>query len=171
MDGQGRTNYVRGKAVETITEVGLISEDKHERASAVEKQLGAFVVSEVDIQGPEGKPDACMTRVAKWQPREPLVETRNWQSTDEGILIDTTNLHVQTVTLELSAELASPQWIDWRNVKIARAVNGGQMTASFANGKQTLHFAFSGESELIDRVEYAMKFLKMSCDDTAATGF
>jgi hypothetical protein len=31
--------------------------------------------------------------------------------------------------------------------------------------------AFTGDAELIDRVEYAMKFLKMSCDEGAATGF
>ncbi|MDR7332377.1 hypothetical protein [Roseateles asaccharophilus] len=45
------------------------------------------------------------------------------------------------------------------------------MAASFKGKAFTAHLAFSGETELIDRVEYAMRFLKMSCDDSAATGF
>ena len=45
------------------------------------------------------------------------------------------------------------------------------MTASFKEKSFWTHLAFSGEAELVDRVEYAMKFLKLSCDDTTATGF
>jgi hypothetical protein len=45
------------------------------------------------------------------------------------------------------------------------------MTASFKEKNYTAHLSFTGETELVDRVEYAMKFLKLSCDDTTATGF
>lgn len=172
VDAAGRTNYARGKSVETVTHIGVImgnEERKYEKV--IEKQLSSFTVNEIDTQGPDGKPDACMTRIAKWQAREPLTESRSWQTTDEGILIDTPILHAETSTYELSPELAAPHWIDWRNVKIARTTNGAQMTASFKEKTFTAHLAFTGETELVDRVEYAMKFLKLSCDDTASTGF
>jgi hypothetical protein len=171
VDAQGRTNYVRGKAVRTRTEIGLLGADKQQSETAIEKQLSAFGVSEVDSQGADGKPDACLTRIAKWQVREQLVESRSWNTTDEGILVDTPILHSESSTYELPQELSSPHWIDWRNVKIARSTNGAQMTASFKGKNYTANLAFTGETELVDRVEYAMKFLKMSCDDTTATGF
>lgn len=171
VDGQGRTNHVRGKAARTTTHVGVISDDEEKSEHVVEKQLTAFAVTEVDSQGSDGKPDACVTRITKWTMSEPLVESRSWQTTDEGFLIDTPIVHAETSTYELSPELASPHWIDWRNVKLARTLNGAQMTASFKEKNFTANLAFSGETELVDRIEYAMKFLKLSCDDTAATGF
>lgn len=172
IDAQGRTNYVLGKARKTTTHVGaLFGDDKKESDSRVEKQLGAFNLTEIDIQGPDGKPDACMTQLTKWSPSEQLTETQNWQTTDEGILIDTPILHEQTSTYQLSPELLGPHWIDWRNVKLARTPQGTQMIASFKEKNYTAHLSFGGESALIDRVEYAMKFLKLSCDDTATTGF
>lgn len=33
------------------------------------------------------------------------------------------------------------------------------------------YLQFSGDAEMLDRIEYAAKFLQMSCDKTAATGF
>lgn len=171
IDAQGRTNHVRGKATTTVTRIELLGPEESRSERAIEKQLAAFTVAEVDSQGPDGKPNACLTRIAKWEARDPLVENRNWQSVDEGMLIDTTILHAESSTYELPPELLTPHWIDWRNVKIARSTNGAQMTASYKGKTYTAHLAFTGETELVDRVEYAMKFLKMSCDDTAATGF
>jgi hypothetical protein len=172
VDAQGRTNYVRGKATKTTTHVGvLLGNDEAKSVRLIDKQLTAFSLTQIDIEGADGKPDACVTRIAKWDVREPLSENKSWQTTDEGILIDTPILHVENSAYELSPELASPHWIDWRNVKLSRGTNGGQMTASFKEKNYTAHLSFTGETELVDRVEYAMKFLKLSCDDTTATGF
>ena len=171
VDAQGRTNYVRGTAIRTTTHVGVLGTDEQKSQRAVEKQLPAFTVSEIDTQAADGKPDACLTRIPKWEAREPLVETRNWTTTDEGILIDTPIVHAEISTYEPAPELLAPHWIDWRNVKLNRATNGAQMTASFKEKHYTAHLAFTGEAELLDRIEYAMKFLKLSCDDTSATGF
>ncbi len=171
VDAQGRTNYVQGKATTTQTRVELLGPEESKSERPIEKQLSAFNVTEIDSQGADGKPDACVTRIAKWTVRDPLSESRNWQSTDEGILIDTTILHAESSTYELSPELQAPHWIDWRNVRLSRSTNGAQMTASFKDRNYWAHLAFSGETELVDRVEYAMKFLKLSCDDTTATGF
>lgn len=171
VDGQGRTNYVRGKATATATRVELLGPEQSKSERVIEKQLAAFTVTEVDSQSADGRTDACRTRITKWEVRDQLTESRNWQSVDEGILIDTTIVHAETSTYELSPELAAPHWIDWRNVKIGRSTNGAQMTVSFKEKNYTANLAFTGETDLIDRVEFAMKFLKLSCDDTTATGF
>ena len=171
VDAQGRTNHVRGKAVITTVEVGLLSEESRKIERASEKQLSSFIVSELDTQDPDGNVNACITRIAQWRPRESLVSTTNWTSTDEGVFIDTDYRHTQVLTFELSPELSSPQWIDWRNVKLTRSTNGAQMQVAFTAKQHTVNLAFHGETDLVDRVEYAMKFLKMSCDDTASTGF
>ena len=171
VDAQGRTNHVRGKATKKTTHVGVLGNDEEKSEWLIEKQLTAFSLTQIDTEGADGKPDACMTRIAKWDVREPLSENKSWQTTDEGILIDTPILHVENSAYELSPELASPHWIDWRNVKLSRSTNGGQMTASFKEKNYTAHLSFTGETDLVDRVEYAMKFLKLSCDDTTSTGF
>jgi hypothetical protein len=171
IDAQGKTNPVRGKAITKSTHVGVLNDNEEKSERRIEKQLAAFTVTDIDTQGPSGKLDACLTRIAKWELRDQLTDTRSWQTMDEGILIDTPILHTEVSTYELSPELASPHWIDWRNVKLGRSANGGQMTASFKAKNFIANLAFTGEPELLDRIEYAMKFLKMSCDDTAATGF
>lgn len=171
VDGQGRTNHVRGKAVRETTHVGIVSDNEEKSERLVEKQLAAFPVTAVDSQGPAGQQDACLTRIAKWDVREPLTESRNWNDVDSGFLVDTAIVHKEKTSYELPPELAAPHWIDWRNVKLVRATNGSAMTASFKEKNFIAHLAFTGEVELVDRVEYAMKFLKMACDDTAATGF
>jgi len=171
VDAQGRTNHVRGKASKTTTYVGLISNDEEKSERVVEKQLPAFAVTEIDTLAASGKTDACLTRISKWEFGAPLTENRTWTTTNEGILVDMPIVHVENSTYEPAPELNSPHWIDWRNVKLSRSTNGAQMTASFKEKSFWTHLAFSGEAELVDRVEYAMKFLKLSCDDTTATGF
>jgi hypothetical protein len=171
VDDQGRTNHVRGKAVTTRTDVGVLGSTERKTEKAIDKQLAVFSALEADSLAPDGKGDACMTRIARWETRETLSDTRTWQQTDEGFLIDTPILFSEISTYEIGKELQAPHWIDWRNVKIVRSTKGAQMTASFKGRNFVVHLAFVGESELVDRVEYAMKFLKMSCDDTASTGF
>lgn len=174
IDAQNRRNYVRNLAkVTTVEFAAVFFDDPVEWQKPIEKQLLPFTLREVDTLSPQGKPDACMTRLAQWSvnANEQLVETQTWQTTKPGLLKDRLYEHRLTGTYEPSPELMAPHWIDWRNVALARTPEGTQMTASFKDRDVTAHLAFTGEAELIDRVEYAMKFLKMSCDDGAATGF
>lgn len=172
VDAQGRTNHVRGKATTTTKRIELLGPEESKSERLIEKQLTPFVVTDIDTEGSDGKKDACLTRLAKWQVREQLVESNSWSTTDEGFLIDTPVLHSEISQYELPAELLAPHWIDWRNVKLNRSTNGAQITVSFKEKNYLANLAFvPGEPELADRIEYALKFLKMSCDDTAATGF
>ncbi|WP_457424607.1 hypothetical protein [Roseateles sp. P5_E7] len=172
VDAQGRTNHVRGKATRTTTHIGILGSEETKSERAVEKPLAPFVVTEIDSETASGQKDACLTRITKWEVRDQLTETRGWQETDSGILIDTPILHSEIILYELSPELAAAHRIDWRNVKLSRSTNGAQITASFKEKNFLANLAFvPGEPELADRIEYAMKFLKLSCDDTTATGF
>ena len=172
VDAAGRTNYVQGKSVYKRTVVNaLTANDESHHQDVVEKQLQSFHVTEIDMQGSDDKPDACMTRITKWRVRDQLLASESWQSTEEGFLVDSPVLHSKQTTYQVPPEMSAPHWIDWRNVKLARATNGAQMTASFKGKAYTVNLAFTGETELLDRVEYAMKFLKLSCDDTTSTGF
>jgi hypothetical protein len=72
-------------------------------------------------------------------------------------------------------------YIDWRKAVVSRDIDtwtqGGDMN-TFRNAnavaawdsQSSIQFR-SGDKEMLDRIEYAMKFLKMSCDQTADTGF
>jgi hypothetical protein len=69
--------------------------------------------------------------------------------------------------------LAPPHHIDWGQVKIARGTSGtsvsaGQPHPAFGNIFITYE---TSDPDLLDRIEYAMKFLQMSCDPTSNTGF
>ncbi|WP_457424609.1 hypothetical protein [Roseateles sp. P5_E7] len=174
VDAQNRRNYVRNMAkVTTVEFAAVFFDDPVEWQKPIEKQLLPFTLSEIDTLGPKEKPDACMTRLAKWRvnEKEQMVETQTWRTTKPGFLKDQLYEHRLSGTYEPSPELLAPHWIDWRNVTLTRTPEGTQMTASFKGKDLTANLAFSGETELIDRVEYAMKFLKMSCDDSTATGF
>jgi hypothetical protein len=174
IDGQNRRNHVRTMAkVTTVEFAAVFFDDPVEWQKPIEKQLLPFTLSEIDTLGPKGKPDACMTRLAKWRvnANEQLVETQTWRTTKPGLLKDRLYEHRLTGTHQPSPELLTPHWIDWRNVHLARTPEGTQVTASFKEKDVTAHLAFTGDMELIDRVEYAMKFLKLSCDNSTATGF
>ena len=173
VDAQNRRNHVRTMAKVNTFEYGVFADAPSEWQKPIEKQLLPFTIHQIDTLGPNGKPDACMTRLAAWRvnANEQRIETQTWRTTKPGVLQDRIYEHRLTGTHEPSPELLGPHWIDWRHVDLARAPEGTQMTVSFKGKVFTAHLAFNGETELIDRVEYAMKFLKMSCDDSAATGF
>jgi len=174
VDAQRRRNHVRSMAKVTTVEFAAVFFDPPEEwQKPIEKQLLPFTLSEIDTLGPNGKPDACMTRLAKWSVNadEQMVETQTWQTTKPGFLKDKLYEHRLAGTYELPPELLAPHWINWRDVTLARTPEGTQITASSKDKNLTANLAFTGDNDLIDRVEYAMKFLKMSCDDGAATGF
>jgi hypothetical protein len=177
VDAQGRTNPVPGVASDSLVYYlsileGALSNKSNEKVErTTEKQFKPFAVTEIDSVGADGKPNACLTRISKWAVGDQLVEVKQWSSTVEGVLQDITVEHTETSTYKLPPELASPQWIDWRNVRLNRVLNGTQMIASFKGKNFTANLSFTGETELVDRIEYAMRFLKLSCDDAAATGF
>lgn len=67
--------------------------------------------------------------------------------------------------------VAPPHRIEWGKVDISRSSGSvGVSTPDARFGRFFLSFS-APDPDMIDRIEYAMKFLKMSCDATASTGF
>jgi len=67
--------------------------------------------------------------------------------------------------------MAPPHSIAWGKATVSRG--GGGVTARVADNrfKHLTLFYRTTDPELQDRIEYAMKFLQMSCDAAAGTGF
>ena len=62
--------------------------------------------------------------------------------------------------------------IDWGRVNIKRNAGKSAIQISVKNPKYAYELLeFKADPEMLDRIEYAAKFLQMSCDKTAATGF
>lgn len=76
---------------------------------------------------------------------------------------------------------STPQFLDWGNASIVRSVGTNPTStwyitsATFrmngSNGPNASFRMATVDSDLADRIEYAMKFLKMSCEPTSTTGF
>lgn len=75
----------------------------------------------------------------------------------------------------------TPQHLDWGKAAIVRGIGTNSTSTSHyvsatfrMNGQSGPNAAFrlsTFEVDMADRIEYAMKFLKMSCDASAETGF
>lgn len=62
--------------------------------------------------------------------------------------------------------------IDWGLVSVKRDVGKSSIQVRLKNPKYTYELLeFKADAEMLDRIEYAAKFLQMSCDRTASTGF
>lgn len=62
--------------------------------------------------------------------------------------------------------------IDWGIVTIGRDARQSAIRIRVNNAKYGYGLlTFKADAEMLDRIEYAAKFLQMSCDKTAATGF
>ena len=69
------------------------------------------------------------------------------------------------------AAMAPPHRIAWGKASIVRDQGGVMATLPDPKFKQVSLIFRTTNAEMQDRLEYAMKFLQMSCDATADTGF
>jgi hypothetical protein len=66
--------------------------------------------------------------------------------------------------------MSPAQVIDWGNAKVSRSPNSEITVTSVGQAFPTIHVSFApGDLNLADRIEYAMKFLAMSCYEGART--
>jgi hypothetical protein len=137
-----------------------------------------LVIGKLEGMDASGNADACTTRVETGT-KEKLDST----STDSHWLTKETFFSVdrlwyqKKITDEYedpAVKYAGPHFLAWSRAVISRAADG-RITARAPGAKFNTELIFLGDTvkdpDLADRVEYAMKFLKASCDKTAATGF
>ncbi|MES1264640.1 MAG: hypothetical protein ABUU24_03185 [Variovorax sp.] len=133
----------------------------------------------LDAVNSAGKPDACVTRVEKIyvSPQEKLADREVTDGTfPEKKLIGYKDSPIRWYhewQLEDPAQkFAGPHYIEWSKAKVSRTTNGARILVTAPGPKfWTQLVLVPGDPDLADRVEYAAKFLQMSCDATASTGF
>jgi hypothetical protein len=108
-------------------------------------------VTEIEIGSPSDPQDACVTRISEAAPSENMP----WQFKEKGF----------------SASHNPPHYIDWRKAQISRHARGVQVIVPNSTFRELRLGFIASEPEMIDRIEYAAKFLQMSCDPTVDTGF
>jgi hypothetical protein len=174
IDAAGRANHVVG--THQVKTTRIKTSIKEESTSAlVEKSLGALAVSALSAADAAGEMDACTTRIDAVQPPTVGLYEHKIDSWEEpGFLVSITVMQQQIWDYNAAFQsFAGPHFIDWRDTKVARSNDGTQITITAKGQKfptNMLTFA-SPDTELLDRIEYAVKFLRLSCDEAGDTGF
>ena len=178
IDAEGRVNYVTGTYSGDVksSKFSNIAKTKEESwllpAQSVSKQLFTVRAVSLDASDAAGRPNECATRITEVTAPdydESKSSERQEDATFSWKLIHTNE---QWKYEPLTKFMSPAQVIDWRNAKVIRSSDSQitVMSASEAFPKIYLTFA-PGDLDLADRIEYATKFLLMSCDENAGTGF
>jgi hypothetical protein len=134
-------------------------------------------ITKIEAANDRGDNDPCTTRL------ETVVREKVGQVTTEDRSFKKETFfgfdyltYRTTVTEEFedpAVKYAGPHYIQWGRAVVSR--NAARITAHTPGAKFSTELVFAGDAlkdaEMTDRVEYAMKFLKASCDKMAATGF
>ena len=98
-------------------------------------------------------------------------------SNDDRKAIDPPDYNAEYYTSETryvpapAQAMAPPHNIPWGKVTVSRGPGGVVASVADPRFKQVSLIYRTTDAALQERIEYAMKFLQMSCDATAATGF
>lgn len=127
----------------------------------------------IDDIDENGKVDPCVTRITVLDISQPgaWAQGIRWSAFVEGVALNAS-----------LANYPAPRYIHWGKTGITRETyglkDGSGMTqyvlARYVNPKtrDTEVFGFGAlDATLVDRIEYAMKFLQASCDTSVSTGF
>ena len=136
--------------------------------------LGITKIAAMDAAG---NPDPCTTRLDTVTREKVGKETSDDNTFKKETFFGFDYLNYRrTITEQYedpAVKFAGPHHIAWGKAVIVR--NGGRITARVPAGKFNTELVYAGDerndADMADRVEFAMKFLKASCDKTAATGF
>lgn len=107
-----------------------------------------------------GNKDTCMTKVPDVVLEPYRTSWIDYAGRDE----------IKYTVEDPKSVLPATHLVDWRKSVVSRGNNSIQVSVKHDRYSFGLVMG-SGDPELLDRVEYAMKFLQMSCDPTADTGF
>ncbi|MFG6430069.1 hypothetical protein [Roseateles sp. LYH14W] len=123
---------------------------------------------------PQANVDPCTTRLETSTKEKPDREhVSDASAVKETFFGYDTLPYRETVTTRFedpNVKYAGPYYVAWGKAVISRST--GWIAASTQDSRFNAHLFFKiKDQEMADRVEYAMKFLKASCDKTTATGF
>lgn len=170
VDAQERSNYVTGKYFGDYksSKISNIAKTKVEYGSIpeefIEKQLGDVRAVTLEAIDAEGRPNECATRITEVTAPvydEDKAETRQVDATFSYKLIEM-NRHWKYEPL---TKFTTPaQVIDWRTAEVSRSPDSEIMVTFKSPAYPRIHLQFvPGNLDVADRIEYAMRFLQMSC--------
>ena len=177
VDAAGRANYVTGKYTGDVKTIkGGIRKTKETVEALperfIDKQLTDVRVAQLDAIDAYGRPNSCATRIT--QVVAPLYDENKSDATNDTRSFSFTLTYTnEAFTYEPLTKFMSPaQVIDWSHVKINRSPEHYITVSSKGQAFPTIHLTyFAADPDMADRIEYAMKFLAMSCDASAGTSF
>lgn len=174
IDALGRSNFVVGTHKVKTQRIFGSSVKEENSSDAVEKSLGELTVTALGSGDAQGAADACTTRIDEVKSGN-LFDTTSKSWEEKKFLLPVIVLQNETWEYmdAFRANFNDPNFVDWRQAKVVRSNDGSRIDITAKGQKfatNTLSFV-PGDSELADRIEYAAKFLRMSCDEVAETGF
>ena len=177
VDAAGRANYVTGKYTGDVKTIKGGLRKTKETVEAlperfIDKQLTDVRVAQLDAIDAYGRPNSCATRIT--QVVAPVYdENKSDAANDTRSFSFTLTYTNEAFTYEPLTKFMSPaQVIDWSSVKVNRSPENYITVTSKGEVFPTIHLTyFPADPDMADRIEYAMKFLAMSCDSSAGTGF
>lgn len=124
-------------------------------------------ISAMDNINKAGKDDPCVTRISRFDGRQSV-----YSNSGRRLPLDYPGVSL----VGSLGEFPAPRYIDWRNVSITRTPNfvdgGNRYELVLARSNTGDGFGFNvADATMVDRIEYAMRFLQASCDANANTGF
>ena len=178
VDAAGRANYVTGKYTGEIKRIkgGAFGKPKEtlellpERV--VDKTVSGIRAGLLEAIDAQGRPNECATRIGDLT--APNYDDVKADATNDNRAFSFTLTYTNEYwKYEPLTKFASPaQVIDWSDAKVNRSPQGWVTVTSKGQAFPTIHLTYmAGDPDLADRIEYAMKFLVMSCDPSADIGF
>ncbi len=176
VDDAGRINHVTGKYTGQVKTVkGGLRKTKETIEALperlIDKQLGDLRALELQAIDAYGRPSLCATRITRVEAPD-YNEHRSDTADDKRAFSFTFKYTDEWFTYEPLAKFMSPaQVIDWSRVKVGRSPEGYVTVTATGQQYPTIHLTYHAlDAETADRIEYAMKFLALSCSPAGATG-
>jgi hypothetical protein len=178
VEASGRMNYVTGKYTGQVRTIkgGAFGKPKETVAALPERvidrsvnDIHASVLEAIDAYG---RPTACATRITEVV-AEPYDEAKSDSGNDSHAFSFTLTYTDEQWKYEPLTKFMSPaQVLDWSDVRIVRSPQGWVTVMSTGQSFARVELTYmTVDPDVADRIEYAMKFLAMSCARSASTGF
>lgn len=175
VDAAGRANYVTGKYTgEVKTIKGGIRKTKETIEAlperSIDKEVADVRVAQLDAIDAYGRPNVCTTRIT--QVVAPVYDERKSDSASDNHAFSFKLTYTdEAFTYEPLTKFMSPaQVIDWSDVKIVRSPEHYIAVVSRGQSFPIIQLTYyPTDPDLADRIEYAMRFLAMSCGTGAGS--
>ena len=176
VDAAGRTNYVTGKYTGEIKTIkGGLRKTKETIETlperAIDKQLGPLRATALDTIDAYGRSNLCATRITRVEAPD-YNEVKSDTADDSRAFSFTLKYTNEAFTYEPLTKFMDPaEVIDWSDVKVTRNAEGSVTVTSKGRTYSRIYLTYvAGSQDVADGIEYAMKFLALSCGTGAGLG-